>query len=47
MSGCARSTRRICEEFNVLTESQMPSYEDLLTEEELADVLAYLVSLKG
>ena len=34
-------------EFNVLTESEMPSYEDMLTAEELADVLAYLVSLKG
>lgn len=34
-------------EFNVLTESTMPSYADKLTEEELADLLAYLMSLKG
>ena len=34
-------------EFTVLTESTMPSYEDRLDAEELADVLAYLVSLKG
>ena len=33
-------------EFTVLTESPMPSYEDRLDPEELADVLAYLVSLK-
>jgi hypothetical protein len=34
-------------EFTVLTESPMPSYEDSLSSQELADVLAYLVSLKG
>ena len=34
-------------EFRVLTESTMPSYEDELSAEELADLLAYLVSLKG
>jgi putative heme-binding domain-containing protein len=34
-------------EFNVLTESTMPSYQDELSAEELADLLAYLVSLKG
>ena len=34
-------------EFNVLTESPMPSYADRLDEGELADLLAYLVSLKG
>ncbi len=34
-------------EFTVLTESTMPSYEDKLSAEELADLLAYLVSLKG
>ena len=34
-------------EFTVLTESTMPSYEDELSAEELADLLAYLVSLKG
>ena len=34
-------------QFNVLTESPMPSYEDRLSPEELADLLAYLVSLKG
>ena len=35
------------QQFTVHTESPMPSYEDLLDEQELADVLAYLVSLKG
>ena len=35
------------QQFTVLTESPMPSYEDELSEQELADVLAYLVSLKG
>ena len=34
-------------EYTVLTESPMPSYADRLTPEELADLLAYLVSLKG
>ena len=34
-------------EFTVLTESPMPSYEDQLSPQELADLLAYLVSLKG
>jgi putative heme-binding domain-containing protein len=32
---------------SVATEAQMPSYADRLTAEELADVIAYLVSLKG
>jgi putative heme-binding domain-containing protein len=31
----------------VATESKMPSYADRLTADELADVIAYLVSLKG
>ena len=35
------------QQFTVGTESPMPSYADLLDEQELADVLAYLVSLKG
>ncbi len=34
-------------EFTVLTASSMPSYEDTLTEQERADVLAYLLSLRG
>ena len=34
-------------EFIVLMESPMPSYEDQLSPQELADLLAYLVSLKG
>ena len=34
-------------EFTVLTESSMPSYADQLNSQELADLLAYLVSLKG
>ena len=35
------------QQFTVGTESPMPSYADLLDEQELADILAYLVSLKG
>jgi putative heme-binding domain-containing protein len=34
-------------EFTVLTTSQMPSYEKELTSEEIADVVSYLLSLKG
>ena len=34
-------------EFTVLDESPMPSYADQLNAQELADLLAYLVSLKG
>ncbi len=34
-------------EYTILTTSQMPSYADVFTEEETADVLAYLRSLKG
>ena len=33
--------------FTVLTESPMPVYGDQLSPEELADLVAYLVSLKG
>ena len=35
------------QEVTVLSESPMPSYAESLTEGELADVLAYLVTLKG
>ena len=35
------------QEYTILTESPMPSYADGLTPQELADLLAYLVSLKG
>ena len=34
-------------EFTVLMESPMPSYEDQFSPQELAVLLAYLVSLKG
>lgn len=34
-------------EYKVLTTSPMPSYQDKLSSGELADVLAYLLSLKG
>ena len=34
-------------EYTILTESPMPSYEDRLSPQELADLLAYLISLKG
>ena len=34
-------------EYTVLTTSPMPSYEDQITQQELSDLLAYLLSLKG
>ena len=34
-------------EFTIVTVSPMPSFKDRLTEAELADVVAYLLSLKG
>jgi putative heme-binding domain-containing protein len=34
-------------EYTILTVSPMPSYRDRLTEGEIADVVAYLLSLKG
>lgn len=35
------------QELTVISQSPMPSYADTLNEEELADLLAYLVTLKG
>ena len=34
-------------DYEILTESAMPSYADTLTEQERADVLAFLLTLKG
>jgi putative heme-binding domain-containing protein len=34
-------------EYTILTASPMPSYKDRLTQDEMADVVAYLLSLKG
>ena len=34
-------------EYTVLMTSSMPSYEETLTEQERADVLAYLLTLRG
>ncbi len=34
-------------EFTVITESPMPSYTDMLSEQEIADVIAYLLTLRG
>ena len=34
-------------EYQILTTSPMPSYRDKLTADEVADVVAYLASLKG
>jgi hypothetical protein len=33
-------------EYKILTTSPMPSYRDTLTQDEIADVFAYLLSLK-
>jgi putative heme-binding domain-containing protein len=40
-------TKADLREYSILTVSPMPSYKDRLTESELADVVAYLLSLKG
>jgi mono/diheme cytochrome c family protein len=34
-------------EFTILVESPMPAYRRKLTSEEVADLVAYLLSLKG
>ena len=34
-------------EFRVITESPMPSYADSLSDQEIADVVAYLLTLRG
>ena len=40
-------TKADLKEYTILTTSPMPSYKTQLTEGEVADVLAYLLSLKG
>src|SRR5262245_16350270 len=40
-------TKADLREFTVLTTSPMPSYKDTLSSDDLADLLAYLLSLKG
>ena len=35
------------QEFTVLTDSPMPSYGDRLSETELSDLIAYLLTLRG
>ena len=40
-------TKADLREYAILTVSPMPSFKDRLTESELADVVAYLLSLKG
>jgi len=34
-------------EYTIVTTSPMPSYKDRLTPDEMSDVVAYLLSLKG
>jgi hypothetical protein len=34
-------------EYTVLTTSTMPSYKDKISEQEMADVIVYLLTLKG
>jgi putative heme-binding domain-containing protein len=40
-------TKADLREYTILTVSPMPSFRDRLTQDELADVVAYLLSLKG
>ena len=40
-------TKADLREYTILTVSPMPSYKDRLTQDELADLVAYLLSLKG
>jgi len=40
-------TKADLREYTILTVSPMPPYKDRLTQDELADVVAYLLSLKG
>jgi hypothetical protein len=40
-------TKADLKEFHVLTTSPMPSFKDKLSPEEISDVVAYLLSLKG
>jgi mono/diheme cytochrome c family protein len=40
-------TKSDLREYEVLKTSKMPSYRDKLTIEEIADLVAYLASLKG
>lgn len=40
-------TKADLREYTILTASPMPSFASLLTQDELADVVAYLLSLKG
>jgi putative heme-binding domain-containing protein len=40
-------TKSDVREYTILTASPMPSYKDRLTPDDLADVVAYLLSLKG
>ena len=40
-------TKADLREYTILTASPMPSFKDRLTQDELADVAAYLLSLKG
>lgn len=39
--------KRHLQEYAVLTDSPMPSYRDQLSEEQLSDLLAYLLTLRG
>ena len=40
-------TKSDLKEFHVLTTSPMPSFKDKLSPDEIADMVAYLLSLKG
>ena len=40
-------TKTDLREYTIVTVSPMPSYQDRLTQDEIADVVAYLLSLKG
>ena len=49
LEGAAAIVResRICASYGFVDQSPMPSYKDKLNAQELADVVSYLVSLKG
>ena len=46
-SGSCRSTKRELREYSIGDASTMPSFANVFDEDECADLVAYLLSLKG